>query len=207
MTTSLPKVALKATQKMGAPITWAQINLAASEDLRGLIHRNAKAAQLMLALIEKMQPGGGGVVVASRSTMAELLETSLRTVDRSLALLAEEGWVQKIRIGGAFALAINSRVAWVGPRGLLPQAVFSATVIASQSEQDALALQPPPIRYVPMLHPDELPLLDGRGQEPPSQPDLTGIPPVVAVQGPSKDELERRGQLRLRIDPETGEVL
>ena len=33
-------VRLKATQSIGRPITWAQINLEASEDLRGLMRRN-----------------------------------------------------------------------------------------------------------------------------------------------------------------------
>ena len=52
-------VRLKATQVTGRPITWAQINLAASEDLRGLMRRNRWAAELVLAFIERMEPGGG----------------------------------------------------------------------------------------------------------------------------------------------------
>lgn len=203
MSTKLPNVTLKATQMIGRPITWAQLNLAASEDLRGLIDRNAKAAQLMLALIERMQPGTGGVVVVSRTVMAEIVNTSLRTIDRSLSILEDEGWVQKLRIGGAFALAINYRVAWIGNRGDIQHAVFGATVIASRSEQDAMALNPPPMRQVPMLRPGEIPLMDGQGQQPPSQPDLDGVPPVVAYQ----DALEKAGQLRLdNIDPSTGEI-
>ena len=181
MVTKSSSVRLKSTQVIGRPITWAQLNLAASEDLRGLIGRQPKAAQLVLALIEKMEPGGGGVVVASRNAMAELIESSLTTVDRALRLLAEEGWVQRMRIGGAFALAINYRVAWVGPREDIQYAVFGATVIASRSEQDAMALNPVAMRHVPMMHPGELPLMVGPGSDPPSQPDLECIPPVVAI--------------------------
>lgn len=201
---------LKATQVTGRPITWAQLNLAASEDLRGLIGRQPKAAQLILALIERMEPGGGGVVVASRTAMSELIDASLPTVDRALKLLADEGWVQRMRIGGAFALAINYRVAWVGSRGDIQHAVFGATVIASRTEQDALGLSPTPVRQVPMLRPDEIPLMEGPGLEPPSQPDLAGVPPVVAYQQSEQAELEKRGQLRLPelpVDPETGEIL
>lgn len=193
-------VRLKATQMIGRPITWAQINLAASEDLRGLIGREPKAAQLILALIERMEPGGGGVVVASRTTMAEIIGVSIPTLARALKVLMDEGWVQRMRIGGAPALAINYRVAWVGNRGDIQHAVFGATVIASRSEQDAMALNPPPMRQVPMLRPDELPLMTGLGLEPPSQPDLAGVPPTVAYQA----ELEARGQLR--IDQDTGEI-
>lgn len=204
MMTKLSPVTLKATQTTGRPITWAQLNLAASEDLRGLIGRQPKAAQLILALIERMEPGAGGVVVASRTAMSELISASLPTVDRALKLLSDEGWVQRMRIGGAYALAINFRVAWIGSREDIQHAVFGATVIASRSEQDAMALHPPPMRHVPILRPDEIPMSAGPGLEPPSQPDFPEIPPVVAYQA----ELEARGQLRLGgIDPETGEIL
>lgn len=196
-------VRLKATQVTGRPITWAQLNLEASEDLRGLMRRNRWAAELVLALIEKMEPGGGGVVICSRETMRELLDCSMPTIDRALKTIVTEGWAQRIRIGGTPALAINSRVAWIGSRGALPHAVFSATVIASRSEQDAISLNPPPIRYIPVMYRGDEPLIDGDGLEPPSQPELNGIPPVVAYH----DELEARGQQRLNIDPETGEII
>ena len=170
-------VRLKATQMTGRPITWAQLNLEAAEDLRGLMRRNRWAAELMLTLITRMEPGGAGVVVCSRETMRELLGCSMPTVERALRVIVEEGWAQRIRIGGAHALAINSRVAWVGPRGDLAHAVFSATVIASRSEQDAIALNPPNVRHIPVVRQGEIPLPCGPGQEPPSQPDLDGIPP------------------------------
>ena len=195
---------LKASQMMRRPITWTQISLEASEDLRGLIGREPKAAQLVLALIEQMEPGGGGIVVASRTTMAELIGASVPTVARALRVLMNEGWVQRIRIGSAPALAIYSRVAWVGPRGDLSHAVFSATVIASRAEQDAIALAPPQMRRIPTIRRGEEPLLDGPGQEPPSQPELAGIPPVVATAS-AQAELEARGQLR--IDLSTGEII
>ena len=185
---------LKATRMMGGPITWAQLNLKAAEDLCGLMRRNRWAAELVLTLITRMEPGGAGVVVASRETMRELLGCSMPTVDRAMRIIIDEGWAQRIKIGGAHALAINSRVAWIGPRGDLPHAVFAATVIASRAEQDALALDPPPMRTVPVMRPDEQPLMVGPGQPPPSQPDLDGMPPVVATE-------------RHHIDPETGEIL
>jgi hypothetical protein len=146
----------KAPQKRGRPITWAQVNLEAARGLAGLVSRQPVAAQLVLTLIQHMKPGAGGVVVVSRNTMAELLEVSLSSIERALRVLIDEGWVQRIRIGGAPALAINHRVAWIGPRGDLPHAVFGATVIASRSEQDDLALNPPPMRSVPAMAQDEL---------------------------------------------------
>lgn len=176
-------LSLKATWMTGRPITWAQIQLAALEDLRGLMRRAPKAAELLLALIERMRPGSGGVVVASRETMRELLGVSMPTVERALRVLVAEGWVQRMRIGSAHALAINDRVAWVGSRGDLPHAVFHATVIASRGEQDAMALNPPPARRVPMIDAGDQVLAVGPGLDPPSQPELEGLPPVVGVTG------------------------
>lgn len=189
-------VRLKATQAIGRPITWAQLNLDAAEDLRGLMRRNRWAAELMLSLIQRMEPGGGGVVLVSRETMRELLDCSMPTIDRALKTIITEGWAQRIKVGGASALAINHRVAWVGPRGDIQHAVFGATVIASRSEQDAIGLNPPPMRPIPMIRPGEIPLMVGPGMEPPSQPDLDGIPQLVGVMADAAEV----------IDPETGEI-
>jgi hypothetical protein len=182
--------------------------LEAAEDLRGLMRRNRWSAELVLALIQRMIPGAGGVVVCSRVAMSEMLGCSIPTTDRALKVLITEGWVQRMKIGGASALAVNSRIAWVGDRGDLPMAVFSATVIATRSEQDAIALAPPPLKRVPVLHPGEEPLMVGPGQEPPSEPELEGIPPLVGTYSTDPEtgeihgyqqELEARGQQRLEV--------
>lgn len=193
---------LKATQKMGRPITqhahFAMVELAALEGLGELIPRAPKSAQLLVSLIRHMSPGSGGVVVVSRETMRELLDCSMPTVERALRLLIAEGWVQRVRIGGAHALAINRRIAWMGSRGEIQHAVFDATVIASRAEQDALALEPPPMRAVPMVSAGEDVIPVGEGGEPPSQQLLPGVEPA-ALSGDAAEraELEQRGQLRL----------
>ena len=203
MTEKHAHVMLKATQKRGEYITehahFAMVELRALEGMSDLIARAPQAARLLVTLIRRMNHGSAGVVVVSRETMRELLDVSMPTVERALKLLIAEGWVQRVRIGGAHALAINSRVAWVGPRGQLTHAVFDATVIASRSEQDALSLDPPPMRTVPMLRAGETPIATGDGLEPPAQPGLDGVPPPVALVGDAADraELESRGQQRL----------
>jgi hypothetical protein len=101
------------------------------------------------------------------------------TVERALRVLIEEGWVQRIKIGGASALAINHRVAWVGARGDIEHAVFEATVIASRAEQDQMALYPPLSRAVPIIHRGEEILAVGEGRDPPSQRSLSGIEPAL----------------------------
>jgi len=192
MMTKETQVTLKATRMKGRPITehahFAMIELQALEGMSDLISRAPKAAQLLVTLIRRMTPGSSGIVVVSRETMRELLGASLPTVDRALKLLMEEGWVQRIRIGGAHALAINSRVAWIGPRGQIQHAVFDATVIASRSEQDQVALNPPPMRTVPMLRSGEQGLPIGPGLEPPSQLGLAGVQHPTVEAGDARDQ-------------------
>jgi len=186
---------LSASQKMGQPITphahFAMVELKALEGLSSLIQRAPRAAQLVTQLIRRMRSGSGGVVVCSRETMRELLQCSMPTVERALRVLIEEGWVQRVRIGGAHALAINHRVAWIGSRGNIQHAVFDATVIASRSEQDAIALNPPPLRSLPIIQNGETVLPFGEGESPPSQPFLEGLHPSLST----------------NINPETGEIL
>lgn len=182
-----PVLTAKLSQKMGAPITqhFAMLELAALEGLAELVREAPKAAELIVQLIRRMQPGAGGVVIASRETMRELLGSSMPSVDRALKVLIEGGWVQRIRVGGTPALAINHRVAWIGPRGDLQHAVFGATVIASRSEQDALSLSPPPMKTVPILQQGEQAVAHGEGLPPPSQPGLDGIPQTAIERDPN----------------------
>lgn len=153
------KLMLKATQTTGEPITgsahFAMIELTALEGIQGLINRAPQAARLLVSLIRRMSPGSAGVVVISREAMREILGVSMPTVERALRVLITEGWVHRIRIGSASALAINRQVAWMGPRGEIQHAVFDATVIASRSEQDEMSLNPPPMQRVPILAPGE----------------------------------------------------
>jgi DNA-binding transcriptional MocR family regulator len=174
---------LKATQRMGRPITqhahFAMVELAALEGLGELIRRAPKSAQLIVSLIRHMSPGSGGVVVVSRETMRELIGCSMPTVERALRLLIAEGWVQRIRVGGAHALAINRRIAWMGDRGEIQHAIFDATVIASRAEQDAIALEPAPMRAVPVVGVGEDVIPFGDGADPPSQQLLIGVEPAA----------------------------
>lgn len=153
------KLMLKATQATGEPITgaahFAMIELTALEGIQGLINRAPQAARLLVSLIRRMSPGSAGVVVISREAMREILGVSMPTVERALRVLITEGWVHRIRIGSASALAINRQVAWIGPRGEIQHAVFDATVIASRSEQDEFGLNPPPLQRVPVFAPGE----------------------------------------------------
>lgn len=189
---------------MGSPISqviqpghahFAMIEKTALHNLDELIVEDMQAARLIVSLIRLMEAGSGGVVVISRTSMAEMLGVSLPTVQRALKTLVNGRWVHRLKIGGAYALAVNEAVAWVGKRGELSHAVFNATVVASRSEQDAVGIDPGPLRQIPMALPGEGILPIGQTQ-PPAQELIPGTEPVATF----AQELEARGQQRLEVD-------
>lgn len=171
------------------PAHFAMIEKVALHNLNQLMAEDMQAARLVVSLIRLMEPGSGGVVVITRRGMAELLDVSIPTVQRALRTLIDGHWVHRIKLGGAYALAVNKQVAWVGPRGAMNHAVFGATVVASRSEQDAIGLDPGELRQIPMARPGEEPLPVGQEPQPPSQPGLEGVSPAVAISGAVAPEL------------------
>ncbi len=145
---------------------FAMVEKQALHNLDSLMREDMNAARLIVSLIRLLEPGSGGVIVISRKTIQELLGVSESSVARCLRTLSSGGWVQRMRIGGAYALAVNKAVAWVGPRGEMDRAVFSATVVASRSEQDEAALNPPVLKQFPMTQPDEIVLSAGEVDSP-----------------------------------------
>lgn len=192
---------LKATKsQLGAPRigTFAMVSDEALCELDGLIKSHPMAARLLTKLVRHLPAGTSGVVVASRQSLAELMDCSIPTIQRAISVLKGGGWVQSMRVSGAYALAINARVAWRGDRGDIPMAVFSATVIAARSEQDEDGLNPPPMKTVPITYSNEQVIASEPFAKPPTQMRVEGMEPSIQT------ELEARGQLR--IDQDTGEI-
>lgn len=185
-----------------SPMTFSMIEKQALLDMDTLIAREPTAARVLTHLIRLTEPGSGGVVIISRATLGKMLKVSDPTVGRAIRVLVEGSWIQRMRIGGAYALAVNKSVAWTGPRGQMEHAVFTATVVASRDEQDAAALASPDLRRVPAAYQGEGLIQTGEAK-PPAQELIPGTEPVVTLQG----DLEARGQQRLvGIDPATGEI-
>lgn len=192
---------------IGEPITkvihpgqahFAMIEKEALFNLDVLMQTDMQAARLVMSLVRLLEPGSGGIVVVDRATLAELLKVSVPTVQRALKTLVEGNWVQRIKVGSAYALAINEAVAWVGPRGDKQHAVFTATVIASRSAQDAATLAGTKPKKIPLAHPGESVLAVGDEPEPPSQGLIEGTEPVALTgDAAERAELEQRGQMRI----------
>lgn len=158
------------------PATFAMVEKQALANLDELIQKDTHAARLIISLIRLLESHGGNVVVISNKAIEELLGVSRSTAMRSLRTLKEGNWVQRIRIGGANALAINKAVAWVGPRGEMQHAAFVATVVASRSEQDAETLQSITPKQLPAVLAGEIPVQIG-DLNPPAQEIFPGMEP------------------------------
>ena len=88
---------------------FAMIEKVALHNLDKLMQEDMQAARLVMSLIRLMEPGSGGIVVASNKSLQELLGVSESTVARALRSLVKGNWVQRIRIAGAHALDKNKK--------------------------------------------------------------------------------------------------
>lgn len=186
--------------------TWVQTDRAAHQAWGRLCVTSPRAAAVMHHLLAHMDTQTA--VVASHAVLAQLTGLSPSTIKRAIVDLKAGQWVQVIQLGGkggALAFVVNSRVGWATDRKHLHMAAFSAHVLAVGNEQESGYLDPlPPLQRIPTLRPGELQLPTGQGMDPPAQPALDGLEPdLPSIQA----QLEARGQQRLAIDPETGEIL
>ena len=175
-------------------MTFSMIEKQALLDMDQLIAKEPTAARVLNHLILLTEPGSGGVVIISRATLGKMLRVSDPTVGRAIRVLVEGSWIQRMRVGGAYALAVNRSVAWTGPRGKMDHAVFNAVVVASREEQSEDALASPDLRRVPTIAPGEL-LIPVGEVTPPAQELIPGTEPVLTTQA----KLEARGQQRLEM--------
>lgn len=156
--------------------TWVQTERSAHEGWAQLVRTNQRAAALLHVLVSQMD--SQAAVVASRSTLAQLVGYSEATVKRAIADLKNDRWIEVIQLGGkggVNAYVVNSRVAWADSRERLPSARFSAVVIARHEEQEHIDKEP--LRRIPTLYPGDRQLPTGHGQNPPSQPSIAGLEP------------------------------
>lgn len=193
--------------------TWVQTDRKAHEAWGRLIHESPRAASLLHTLVAHMDESAA--VVCSYKTLSYLSGMAFSTVRRAIADLKDGQWIQVIQIGGkggGLAFVVNSRVAWAAKRDHLGMAVFSAKVLAISEEQDADALDGPELRRIPTMYAGERQLPTGPGEDPPSQPSITGLEPDLPSRQVDPDtgeihdyqkELEKRGQQRLEFPVES----
>jgi len=191
--------------------TWVQTERAAHEAWSRLIAKAPMAARLAHVLVAHMS-STNNAVVASQATLGELMAgpgerpVHRNSVRNAINILVSERWIEVVQIGGkggALAYVVNARVAWSRARSDIRYSVFSARVIASESEQSEPLEDRPGLRQVPVLMRGEYQLPVGPGEPPPSQSILDGLEPDLPfletqeTDSTSQGKLEAEGQGRL----------
>jgi hypothetical protein len=160
---------------------WVQVERKALELWGDLTARKPRAGQLLLILVGRM--GDRNAVGISQKTIAKLMGCSVDTVQRAVRDLAEENYVQVVRMNGPGTVAayvVNDRVAWGQPRDELRLSVFSATLVADAADQpESVINDTRPLKKLPRMLPGERQLPSGEGLPPPSEPTLPGMEPNI----------------------------
>ncbi|HHX4112466.1 TPA: helix-turn-helix domain-containing protein [Proteus mirabilis] len=157
--------------------------------------RAASLAHFLCAHMDRQT----NAVVASWATLAQLAGMSVSTTRRAMNDLEEAGWVEGINLGRGSTKAwrIDSRVAWSRKRDGQRFAYFHAAVLASGADNPQSLEDKPALRRIPIIAQGETALPTGDHDEPPTQPSLEGLEPVVY-----RDKAGNKYDL----DPDTGEI-
>lgn len=139
---------------------FVQLSKGYLKDWRGLVRSNPLSVEILMYLIERMGKTSNAVI-CSYSTLMEVTGYSRTSVAKSLSKLKKDKWVDAVRVGNATAYAVNEKVAWQSGVGSRKYAMFSATVVASSSEQskDYSFEDKEKLKYIPMIQIEERPVL------------------------------------------------
>jgi len=152
---------------------FVQFNRAHLKNWRALIRKAPLAAEILMFLVEKMGRTSNAVV-CSYKVLTELTGYSRTSVATAIATLKSDNWIATVKVGNATAYAVNERAVWTAARNQRRYAIFSATVIAGETEQesDFFKKANEKLRFVPFVGAEERILLTNEDLPPPDQKDL-----------------------------------
>lgn len=142
----------------------------AEKNLRALQMANPTASLLFSVIRENMQIGSNAVTV-SNSALSQIIGKSRATITRAIKHLATHNYVQIIKVGNVNTYVVNEKIAFAGSAGQR-RAVFSATVIAHECEQEEGWNNVTKLKAVPVIYENERVILGCDELPPPDQHDL-----------------------------------
>ena len=142
----------------------------AEKNLRALQLENSNASLVFSVIREHMQIGTNAVTI-SNEALAKILGVSKRTIARSTKHLRDKKYVQVVKVGTTNTYVVNEQVAFAGSVGQR-KAVFSATVVAHEAEQEKGWDEVKKLKSVPVIYEAERPVLGCDDLPPPDQKDL-----------------------------------
>lgn len=143
---------------------------AAEKNLRALQIANPSASLVFSVIRENMQIGTNAVAI-SNTALCKIIGKSRATVTRAIKHLADHNYVDIVKIGTTNTYVVNEQVAFAGSAGQR-KAVFSATVVAHECEQEEGWEQVKKLKAVPVIYEDERVILGSEELPPPDQTDL-----------------------------------
>lgn len=152
---------------------FVQVSRLYLRQMRALARKSPLAHEILYYLVEHMGRTTNAVVV-SYTALCEVTGVSRPTVGRAIKLLKDDNWIDAVKIGNATAYCVNARAFWQAARNQKKYAIFQATVIASESEQDASypAKQKEKLTYVPVVERGAKVTVGADELQPPDQQDL-----------------------------------
>ncbi|EBV4848735.1 TPA: replication/maintenance protein RepL [Salmonella enterica] len=163
------------TQSHPSPdnVNFVQLSRGYLQQMRKLARKSPIAHEILYYLVEHMGRTTNAVV-CSYTTLCEITGVSRPTVGRAIKLLKEDNWIDTIKIGNSNAYCVNEKVFWQAGRNQRKYAIFSATVIASASEQDSDYAEKAKqkLTYIPIIEPSDIPITGNEELPPPDQGDL-----------------------------------
>lgn len=115
---------------------FVQVSRGYLAQMRKLARKSPIASEILFYLVEHMGRTTNAVV-CSYKTLQEATGLSRTSVANAIKILKTDNWIDAIKIGNATAYCVNERVFWQSGRNHRQYAIFSATVIASASEQES----------------------------------------------------------------------
>lgn len=160
-------------QSQDSNYDFVQVSRGYLKQMRSLARKNPLAHEILYYLVEHMGRTTNAVVV-SYQTLCEVTGVSRPTVGRAIKVLKEENWIDAVKVGNATAYCVNARAFWQAARNQKKYAIFSATVIASESEQDSSypTKAKEKLTYIPILEREERAIASNEKLPPPDQQDL-----------------------------------
>lgn len=121
----------------------------AEKNLRNLQQANPTASLLFSVIREHMQIGTNALTI-SNNALCKIIGKSRATVTRAVNYLSTHNYVQIVKVGNVNTYVVNERIAFAGNVGQR-KAVFSATVIADEIEQEEGWEKVEKLKAVPLI--------------------------------------------------------
>jgi hypothetical protein len=152
---------------------FVQVQKGHMKQWRELIKKQPLAAEIMFYFMEVMGRNTNAVV-CSYKTLQEITGYSRPSVGRAIKTLKDMNWIDSVKVGSATAYAVNERIVWQSGKNQRKYAMFSATVIASETEQgeEFNPENQTKIKHVPFVERKERVVVTNEELPPPDQQEL-----------------------------------